>query len=98
TAMGVAEATVATVTPGPRNAQLSVTAPWWDFDSLDGRLALPVVGLEPVSVERWARTIMAAGGAEARAVLVSPRLPSGGGTAAAAAPPHAAGGLARVAV
>jgi hypothetical protein len=89
TAIGNADATVATITPGPRNSQLLVTPSWWDFDDLGERLAIPVVGLEPASVERWARTIMAAGGADAGAILVSPKLHGAavGGTTDASADP-----------
>ncbi|HYP29646.1 MAG TPA: SAV_2336 N-terminal domain-related protein [Blastocatellia bacterium] len=71
TAVGAPDVYVESLMPGLPNSQLSVVKEWWDTEPVGRDMALPVISLEPVSIGRWAASLMGAG-LSTGAVLLRP--------------------------
>src|SRR5262245_54601354 len=69
TLLGQPTASVTALHPGAPNSHLKITSAWWDDKPLPGRLALPVVTIEPRSLARWAKMLVS--GDSSPAVLLS---------------------------
>jgi nucleoside phosphorylase len=72
TALGDADAAVASRGRGKPNGQLQLRQPWWWTEVGTPREALPVITLEPGQIDNWARMVMAEQGVEVPAVLPGP--------------------------
>ncbi len=74
TPLGWPEAEIKTVSPGSVNASLQLTENWWRVwgDQAAPLIPVPVIGLNPNTIERWARMLMQPGAVYRAALFSAP--------------------------